>query len=186
MKFFEAEKRAACWREMQLEPVALPDALEAYVGKLKQEFRQVVALRVRVSGGNEVFDLMTPENWKFSHLITELWKRPPFAALVGEPVVDVESNFAPTDEFGLCAFLARTLQRGGAYTPSDHATLREAFDHAIAAVSSLSSRPHKPSWSLALLAESAWSSFFFDIAWDVSVILVERPFVTVLLATDTD
>jgi hypothetical protein len=129
---------------------------------------------------------MTYENWKFSHLITELWKRPPFAAVVGEPVADLESRFVTTDEFELCAFLARILQRGGAYTPRDHATLREAFDHAIAAVASLSSNPHKPSWSLALLSESAWSSFFFNVAWDVSVILVERPFVTVLLATDSD
>lgn len=98
----------------------------------------------------------------------------------------MESKFAPTDEFELCAFLASTLQRGGAYTPSDHATLRDAFDHAITAVASLSSSPYKPSWSLALFSESAWSSFFFNIAWDVSVILVERPFATVLLATDTD
>jgi hypothetical protein len=49
MKFFEAEKRAACWREMQLEPVALPDAVQAYVGKLEQEFGKVVAFQCVVA-----------------------------------------------------------------------------------------------------------------------------------------
>jgi hypothetical protein len=83
MKFFEAEKRAACWREMQLERVELPLGVQAYIGKLEQEFAKVVAVQVRATGGDEVFDLMTPENWKFSQLITELWKRPPFAALLG-------------------------------------------------------------------------------------------------------
>jgi hypothetical protein len=101
-------------------------------------------------------------------------------------LADVESRFSASDEFELCAFLARALQRGGAYTPSDRLHLRAAFEPAIDVMESLSSDAHKPSWSLALLSESAWSDFFFDVAWDVSVIAVERPSITVLLATDTD
>jgi len=186
MKFFEAEKRAACWRDMRLEPVALPPAMQAYVGKLEQELRTVAAFRLRANGGEEVFDLMTYENWRFSHLITELWKRAPFAELVGAPVADVEDHFVPSAEFEICAFLARILHRGGCASRRDHITFREAFEHAVAALASLSSSPYTPFWSVALVSEHAWCSFFDDIAWDASVILVERPFITVLLATDTD
>lgn len=185
MKFFEAEKRAACWREMRLDSVALPAALQAYVGKLERELRKVAAFRLQARDGNEVFDLMTYENWKFSHLITELWQRPPFAELVGAPVADVEDHFVSSGEFEVCAFLARILSRGGAHSRGDHVTFREAFDHAIAALASLSPNPYTPGWSLALVSEHAWSPFFYDIAWDASIILVDRPCLTVLLATDT-
>lgn len=39
-----------------------------------------------------------------------------------------------------------------------------------------------------LLANTAWCEFFFDVAWDRSVVIVNatRNQVSVLLATDTD
>jgi hypothetical protein len=119
----------------------------------------------------------------------ELWRTPgvaealpPLGTIDGG---DVSSHFAALTYFEMAAELGRKLWNGGAYSPTNG---REQAMCLRLAASFLEDVGATERTALCLHSDFAWCRFFFDVAWDVTVVVI-RPAaaqVTVLLATDTD
>jgi hypothetical protein len=102
-----------------------------------------------------------------------------------EPNLVGHSEFAWTQRVALPGILATPLVRGGAYE-SWNRTAREAMQLGLTAAEVLLEGDFEE--PTVFVSESAWSSFFFDVAWDYTVMVIDakRRRIEVLLATDTD
>lgn len=177
---------------MQFTPLPLPPALQVYRDRLSQlyDHGKVAIVHAQAAGGeagelDQLFDQFTWDRWLHSGLLEELWRREPFASVVGEaPPESPRHDFCSCTGYELAARLAQVLGSGGACPPAQPLSMVQAFDLAVPAAAAL--LPDGD--DLALLAETAWCDFFLDAAWDLTVVTVcrETETVTALLATDAD
>lgn len=90
-----------------------------------------------------------------------------------------------TDIFSLPGDLAKIIYHGGAYS-QDHFSAEHAFTMAVNFTDAISGKRYADfnSWNLG----SEWTDWFFNIAWDYSILLFDKKesIVTILCLTDTD
>ena len=117
------------------------------------------------------------------------WQTKSVAAALPYPPDDPNlvghSQFVWTQRVALPGILATALVRGGAYHLWDR-TAREAMRLGLEAAEVLLEGDFER--STVFVSESSWSSYFFDVAWDLTVVVVDakRRRIDVLMATDTD
>jgi hypothetical protein len=187
-KFFESSKITDAWSRARARVVTDDDPrIDTYVAALAAEYSNgtVSYAAFELDLAEDVFAMATHhENWKYSQLLELLWLVPAVAAhfpRVRSTVKSVDDHFASTDVFFLAAVLCQRIRAGGAY--SQAASIARAFELGVPCAQALAGEP-----CAVLLSEHAWCNFFFDVAWDFSVVVVSPVArrVKVLLATDTD
>jgi hypothetical protein len=109
-----------------------------------------------------------------------------FAPCVADDRVNREQVFGEMHPYELPGMLAVTLQSGGAYSPDVAQPGMMAFTIAMAAALEIAGGDLNRIrvWSCGL----AWSSFFRDVAWDVTLVIL-RPddgLLALVMATDED
>lgn len=180
------------WRSVEVSNVAeVVPAVEEYLAELRRVNTNGGAYCARFHvNGNEDFNWFATRNrWDEIGFFSRFLLHPAFASAL--PQVAVEGKADELAEFGwgssltLDGELARALVLGGAYEKFK-GTPREAKALGARVAESLFGdrfldvevfRCWKP-----------WSRWFFDVAWDSTMLLIDRrlQLVTVLVSTDTD
>lgn len=105
--------------------------------------------------------------------------------LKGVEKIKMENSNWRTDIFSLPGNLARIVYYGGAYS-HEHFSAENAFNLSVDFVDTISEKSYADfnCWTLG----GEWSDWFFNIAWDYSVLLFDKAksIVTLICMTDTD
>jgi hypothetical protein len=185
-KFFETAKIEAAWADAsaRISDAPRPPVVAKYIDELRGLYGSVVYAELELNLDSGVAALAAHvENWKFSRLLERIWDvravaqaLPPLPGRGG----DLSSRFRRVDVFDLAAFLGRTLHQGGAYTAG-------LVDRSAAlALGSDAARELIEGVEAACISENAWCGFFYDLAWDRSVVVLLPGRVRILLASDCD
>jgi hypothetical protein len=187
---------------IELTPVEIKSAAaEAVLQRLKRNLANGGAFLAAVRfGPDTVFDCFASRNWllreeMIARLLCREEIRQLLAAVQVPPIDDSErcvsalksltDNFEKDSPYIFLAKLAWLLDDGGAYTtPSDDGRAaaelafdfcKEVFDHRYAEVECFANH-------------HAWTPWFFDVAWDWTVVLFDlrERLMWILVSTDTD
>lgn len=195
MKFFEIQKIKNAWKNLNLIPIRMPSSVETYLHKLACHYQNgaIYFLHFKTDNCNELSDLFSHDNWIYSKIHEEIWIHPTISNLLPKlNNIKIDKNtFEYSNYFELTSLLASILHNGGAYTSLDHRINREicfnlAFDVAKDILPNNSNDPNEE--IILINVNIPWCDFFYDIAWDYSIITfckVAKLF-SVFLITDTD
>lgn len=182
------------WSDLKLHEVPIPEAAEAYRLKLEELYNASPVFLKRYEADSFAdFEACCRVQalYPWTTFQTELLRHPIFLSL---PVLN-EPNFNLVADgewfvgggFYIEAFLASVLRSGGPYAQAD---ARTALTTAQAARESIWGESYDGLWLYYLYRP--WSKWFYDVAWDVTMIVVERSeernsaTITCLFATSTD
>ena len=190
IKFYQVREISDAWRQANAQAQHHSDErITRYTSALAAEYTNgsVMCVSIDLTLSEEVFALADHhENWKYSQLLERLWDVDAVTAqLPGthNHSGDAIKHFQRADCFELTSFLASALFNGGAYSRQTR-SVSGCFELAVPCMEALT----EGGLCAVLLANTAWCEFFFDVAWDRSVVIANarRKQVNVLLATDTD
>jgi len=145
--------------------------------------------RFHIDGNRDFNWFATRNRWDDIAFFSRLFSHPVFASALPEVATDVSTaelaEFEWSTPLTLDGELARTLVMGGAYEKFA-GTHREAKAFGERVADALFG--DRFSDVLVFRCDKPWSSWFFDIAWDATTVLIDkrRQIVTVLVSTDTD
>jgi hypothetical protein len=190
LRFHEQDRIAAIWSRARV--VSRPDvdvAEHDYVRMLREAYGtgSVTCVRLDLEIDPSIWTLLIhSENWKYAKLMQHIL--PPLAAALkadGTRAADAADAFEPVSTFSLAGILGAKLSSGGAYTPLN----RWPFSRSMAlATSFVDEFAQARGVEQLLLLERSWCGYFFDVAWDLTVlgISAREGAICALCATDTD
>lgn len=182
------------WRTVNWEQVPiLPSALDSYVAELRSLYANGDCLVARfraVSYSNVTGWFVSrwmSEEYELLRLLFESQAfREAFPQLQAPERLDrVPGGLAREHVLMLDGYLAQILVRGGAYTTFRGSAAR-AKDLATAGVDAVTGRRFED--FEVHVSQSPWTGWFCDVAWDQTIVVLDRrdAEVTVICATDTD
>lgn len=166
-------------------------AVDEYLAELRRINTNGGAFVARFHiNGNDDFDWFATRNrWSEIEFFPRLLSHPAFASALPEVATNVNTaelaEFEWSSSLTLDGELARTLVVGGAYEKFE-GTPREAKALGERVAQSLFGDRFDD--VLVFRSSEPWSSWFFDVAWDGTTVLIDKrlQIVTVLVSTDTD
>lgn len=186
------DRAMAMWREIDFPLVAEDDPrLAPFLDPLRQRYvnGRVVHRRFAIPPSADFLDFVDRGRLHDVFFFGRFWQARSVAAALPYPPHDPNlvghQAFAWGQRVALPGLLATMLVRGGAYREWGQPA-REAMRLGLAAAEVLLDGDFDGPG--VFVSESAWSSFFFDVAWDYTVLVIDakRRRIDVLLATDTD
>ena len=188
LSFHEQDRITAIWSRARV--VSRPDidvAPHEYVRMLGEAYGNgsVTCIRLELEIDHSIWTLLTHhENWKYTqlerHILPALAK-----ALNADGTCDPDAAMTAVSIFELTGILGATLSQGGAYSPINRLPFSRSMSSATSFVDLFAqARGVAP----LLVVPNSWCGFFFDVAWDLTVLGIsarERA-IFALCATDTD
>lgn len=180
----------AMWREIDF-PSASPASIDPYLSHLKGTYQngKVVQAAFSMPDSADFSDFVARGTLRDMYFFERFWRASNVS--LDLPYKPHDLNFLSPDLFNwispveLPGSLASILVRGGAYG-ENIPKARKAMELGYAAAEALLAEDFET--PQVFVSNVAWSSFFCDVAWDYSLVVV-RPadrHIEVLLATDTD
>jgi hypothetical protein len=180
------------WRAIEVKRIdETPSPVHEYLQALRHVYTNGDALYARFQvEGNEDFNWFATRNrWDEIAFFSRFFLHPVVASSLSKVTKDVRFDESVTFEWGSSLTLdgefARSLVIGGAYkkfegTPREAKALGMRVTDALFGDRYLDIETFR-CWK-------AWSSWFHDVAWDSTLVLIDRRLqaISVLVATDTD
>ncbi len=184
------DRAMAMWRQIDF-PSAPPASIAPYSSYLKGTYQngEVVQVAFSMPDSDDFSDFVARGTLHDMYFFERFWRASNVSHAL--PYKPHDLNFLSVDLFNwispveLPGSLASILVRGGAYG-RNIPTARKALELGHAAAEALLAEDFET--PQVFVSNVAWSSFFCDVAWDYSWVIV-RPAdrrIEVLLATDTD
>ena len=184
------EDRRDMWDTLRIELLTIePPSINEYVLHLAKCYANgYVKYGCFKLGDSEVLDWYCSRNrLKEMLFFWKIWEQEPIKSFFDISDVDENSNkeFEWSSPFVLGGSLAWVLDSGGPYHKPSWSGA-ESKELGGKAASALIDNDYKN--SLVFEAQSAWSYFFFGVAWDYTWVVLNKKtrLLHVLLATDTD
>lgn len=184
------EDRKAMWDSLQIDLVSAKNpAIEEYASHLGKYYANGnVKYGCFKLGDSEVLDWYCSRNQlKEMLFFWKVWEKEPIKSFFKLSEIDEESNkdFEWSSPFVLGGSLAWVLDNGGPYTKPNWGG-EKSKKVGEKAAQELIANDYED--SLVLVNHVAWCSFFFDVAWDYTWVVLNKKtrLLHILMATDTD
>jgi hypothetical protein len=184
------DDRSAMWKSLEFAPDdAIYPLTKAYVSALEATYAKVLHLPFRVPN-HPIYDWYASRN-QFHEMgfFERFWSTPLVSTCLPQTLKSVNffslEIFKGCSPFMLAGGLACCLAEGGAYGVNRPNAMDAKRLGDGVADEWIQSRYDS---SLLYIANSAWSDYFYDVAWDYTWVLINKSVGTihVILATDTD
>ena len=162
-----------------------------YLDTIKQKYSNgsVLFYQFKVQGDNTFHFYASRNRLLEIDFINKLFSKQVFKEtakeLTGIDKIEVNNSNWMSDIFSLPGDLARRIYYGGAYS-QEHFSAENAFNLSVNFIDAIADKRYADfnSWILG----GNWSDWFFNIAWDYSVLLFDKgkSVVTLICMTDTD
>lgn len=173
-------------------PLPFPDdkRISTYLDTVKEKYTNGGTLfyQFQIQGDNTFHFFASRNRLAEIDFINQLFQKQIFQEtakeLKGVEKIKMDNSNWKTDIFSLPGELARVVYYGGAYS-HEHFSAENAFNLSVDFVDTISYKKYADfnCWTLG----GEWSDWFFNIAWDYSVLLFDKDksIVTLICMTDT-